>query len=428
MCFSRNLDRAIGLALAAASFGVAQAADVEWEFGADLSVAGFSNSNAYFGNDTGYLGDEIGRWQEFGLEPWVGFEIPAGKGTAFGALSVVATYTLGDDASGLTIGIQTPSDATLEQGHLGWRAEDVVSWLDGETFTVTVGSLDYSIGSGMIINDGGSDGAERGAWYLSMRKSFQEAVLVELETDTLTLEAFRLKNRPRDGGPQGEAFGVNAEVEPMPDTRIGGSLLSVDANTNTGDRLAVISGRFDRAPATGFGFSAEVVSESNDQVDALGGFVQLSYAPDGMRWAPRFSYRYAAFSGDDPLTAKDERFHELAYGYTDYGSWYQGEITGDYPLGNGNLISHLVRVELHPAETVTLNALYYRFSFDQPASFGATAADWGDELDLTVDWEYSDQLYLVGVLAWLAPGEAAVQIVGGDQDWGYAMISAAFSW
>jgi hypothetical protein len=401
---------------------------LEWRFGADLIGAGFANSNAYFGESQSYLGDEIGQWSEWGLEPQASFRMPAGVGTAFGGLSVVATNTLGNDASGLTVGIQDASEVTLEQAHLGWTATEPFDAFEGETLTVTIGNLDYSIGSGLIVDDGGSDGGEHGGWYLGMRKAFREALLVQLETEALTLEGFRLANRPRAGGTQGDLLGVNGEFRFRPDHAVGVSVLSVDTTTNSVDRLLVLSGRFDRAPATGFGVSAELVSERNQQIEASGGFAQVSYAPPAMRWSPTFAYRYAAFSGDDPATAIDERFREVAYGYTDYGTWYQGEVTGNYPLGNGNLRSHMLRMTLAPRETVTVNLIYYRFSFDEPASFGATSDDWGDELDLTIDWEVDDRLSLAGVLRVLAPGRAATEIVGGDDEWLYTMLSAAYAW
>jgi hypothetical protein len=87
--------------------------------------------------------------------------------------------------------------------------------------------------------------------------------------------------------------------------------------------------------------------------------------------------RRATFSGDDLATPLDERFREIAYGMTEWGSWYQGEITGEYALGNGNLDSRLARLTLAPTDAVTFDVLYYRFTLEQPASFGATADDWG---------------------------------------------------
>ena len=61
-------------------------------------------------------------------------------------------------------------------------------------------------------------------------------------------------------------------------------------------------------------------------------------------WKPKLSYRYAFFQGDDPATAANEAFDPLFLGFYDWGTWWQGEIAGEYFLSNSNLKSHLVRV------------------------------------------------------------------------------------
>ena len=64
----------------------------------------------------------------------------------------------------------------------------------------------------------------------------------------------------------------------------------------------------------------------------------------------------------------------LAYGYTDWGFWFQGEIAGNYPLSNTNLESNMFRVKVTPHEKVTVNLFYYNFTFDNPQSFGGVRA------------------------------------------------------
>lgn len=420
---------ATGLTVGATAADDPAPSGFEYEWGADIIGAGFFGSGSWFGESSAFLGAETDQWLEFGFEPKFSFEAPAGKGTAFGQVSAIWTYTSGDDASGLTIGLDQASEITLEQANVGWRAEDVLDSVDGETFTVTVGNLDYRIGSGMLILDGGGDGAERGGWYLGMRKAFHQSLLLQLKTDDWLLEGFRLANHPRQGGTEGDVVGANAERSFGGIGRFGGTFMHVDANLpGPPNSMNVFSLRYDLAPEEGFGISAEYAKESGDQIEAFGYFAQVSYTTSSMAWSPVFSYRFADFSGDDPLTAEDERFREVAYGYTDYGSWYQGEITGNYPLGNGNLQSHLLRMKVQPRDDLTLNVLYYQFSFNEPAALGLTSDDWGDEVDFTADWAVNDELYLIGVLAILSPGQAAVQMTGGTDDWVYAMLYASYAW
>ena len=124
-------------------------------------------------------------------------------------------------------------------------------------------------------------------------------------------------------------------------------------------------------------------------------------------------------------TAKDERFREIAYGSTDWGAWYQGEITGQYALGLGNLVSHQLRFT--GEEETTLNLLYYKFRLDEPASFGVTSKDWGDEVDVVLDWEAGSHVVVTGVFGVLFPGAAAEQYAGGSDNWIHAMAYVKFS-
>ncbi len=169
------------------------------------------------------------------------------------------------------------------------------------------------------------------------------------------------------------------------------------------------------------------MDQSSGQIDATGDYAEIGYVLESRAWSPEIRFRRARFSGDDPTTALDERFRDrvrldgldLVVPRRDHG---------EYVLGNGNLESELVRLTLTPSERITFNAMYYRFTLDQPASFGATSADWGDELNFTVDWAATEQVSVTGVLGVLQPGDAAEQIVGGGSRWLHTMLLVSYSW
>ena len=48
----------------------------------------------------------------------------------------------------------------------------------------------------------------------------------------------------------------------------------------------------------------------------------------------------------------NEAFDPLFLGFYDWGTWWQGEIAGEYFLSNSNLISHQVRAHVAPTEPV----------------------------------------------------------------------------
>ena len=392
----------------------------------DAIGAWYQSDDSWFGESEAFLGAPVDRWAEFGVEPTLSLETRAGRGSLFAALSGVYTSTVGDDAAGSTVGLADTDALTLEQAHVGWRLDDVFAALDGDTLSITAGRLDYSIGTGLIVDDGGADGGDRGGWYLGMRKSFSQSLVATLDSETWLVEVFQLKNQPRAGDTRGEARGANVEYRFGDSAALGTSYFQVDTDEPLFETLDVYSARASFSAGNGLELAAEYADEGSGQIDATGYYTEIGYALESRPWSVRF--RRARFSGDDPATALDERFREIAYGMTDWGSWYQGEITGEYALGNGNLESRLARLTLAPSIDVTVNVMYYRFTLDQPASFGATADDWGDELNFTVEWAATDLVSVTGVLGVLSPGDAAEQIVGGGSDWTHAMLLVSFSW
>ena len=397
---------------------------------ADLAVVGFLNNNSWFGQSEPFLGEDTDSWLELGFEPQLSLEAPLGKGTFFGKLSAVFTDTFGDDASGLTIGADDTHDASIEQGHIGWRMSDLFPGLEDDTFSITIGRQDYVIGTGLLIADGGGDGGDRGGWYLGMRKAFKNSAIARIASKELLAEAFYLENQPRSGGIEGDVAGGNLEYHFGDTLTLGGTYLLADANIADADELDVYSGRARWMPLTGLTLSGEYAYQKSDQIKADGWYAQAAYEAKDVSWSPVFSYRYATFTGDDPNTTdRNENFRSIAYGYTDYGSWYQGEITGNYPLGNNNLTSHLLRAKMQPSEKVTLNLTYYNFTLDHPSALdsGVTSDDWGDEVDFIVDWQATDKVYVIGVVGVLFPGKAAEQWVGGNDNWLYSMLYASYA-
>ena len=397
------------------------------DFTFDLIGAWYNGNNSWFGRSAQFLGANTDHWADIGMEPGLTYERSLGRGTLFGAVSGVYTSTTGNDASGLTVGLDNASELTLELGNVGWRVEDALDALENSTFTVTVGRQDYSIGTGLLIDDGAEDGGERGGWYLGMRKAFTESVVASLDSDRWLFELFRLENHPRRGGPLGEAYGANVEYKFREDTNLATTYMAVDSNAPGTVMLDVYSVRANWRAQSGFGLAGEYVDESSNQINATGYYGEISYAAKGA-WSPVFSYRYAHFDGDNLATPIDERFHEIAYGFSDWGAWYQGEITGEYALGNGNLVSNLFRVQLQPKEDLTINAMLYQFTLDRPLSFGVASDDWGNEVDFTVEWEVNEHVSVVGVLAKLFPGDGAKQYVGGGptDDWTHAMLYVSY--
>ena len=384
--------------------------------------AQFGQNQSWFGESHSFLNVSSSHWTEAGSEFGLKVESEVGGGALFGAVSGVYTRTSGDDASGVTEGLGHESETTLEQGHVGYRMNDVFAGLDDDAVSVRLGRFDYSIGTGMLVNDGGADGGDRGGWYIGLRKAFQNGAMVSLDSKHLNAQVFHLKNNPRRGGNQGEGNGANVDYT-FGDTGVsfGASYLNVDPQLSGVDKLDVYDARaqWQHALLPGLSFAGEFAHEKNNTIDGDGYYAQVAYAFVESAWTPAFTYRYARFDSD---------FSDIAYGFTDYGYWIQGEIAGNYPLSNVNLKSNMLRANLKPLQRVELNVFYYRFALVEPAALapGVTSDDFGDEVDITADWKATDRIDVTGVLGCLMPGDAAQQWVGGDDDWLYAMLYVSF--
>ncbi|HKX56026.1 MAG TPA: hypothetical protein VJN01_07995, partial [Xanthomonadales bacterium] len=353
------------------------AADIELHSGEQSKLvakgtviaAGFWDPDSWFGQSEEFLGANTDDWGEFGAEIGLAWEYTYDdNSTFFAEFSGLYTATGGEDASGVNTGGDDSDQADVEQAHIGWRYSDPFSGLEEDTFTLSVGRQDYRIGTGLLVVDGGSDGGENGGWYLGMRKAFQESVIASLKSSTWVAEAFYLKNRPRRGGTQGELYGANLEYTFSGGLNLGTSYMIADAKDDLTGSLDIWSGRATWNGLGGLELMSEYVIENGSGIDADGWYGQVAWNFADTAWSPWVGYRYAAFDGDNPATAEDERFREIAYGYTDYGSWFQGEITGSYPLANGNVTSHMFRLKTNPVESLTLNLFWFDFSLDHPES------------------------------------------------------------
>ena len=94
--------------------------------------------------------------------------------------------------------------------------------------------------------------------------------------------------------------------------------------------------------------------------------------------------------GRRPRDAADEAFDSLLPGFYDWGTWWQGEIAGEYFLSNSNLISHQVRLHVTPSDAFGAGLIGYVFQADQPAVVRARRSrprDLATELDAYADWK-----------------------------------------
>ena len=123
----------------------------------------------------------------------------------------------------------------------------------------------------------------------------------------------------------------------------------------------------------------------------------------------------------DPDSSDDTRkdFDPFFYGWSrGWGTWYQGEITGEYLLFNSNQKNHMLHLAASPREDLGLGLILYRFELDQREYYGTPVSSkhFADEIDVYLDWTLNDNVSISAVYAMAAPETAAKEAFGDDDN------------
>jgi hypothetical protein len=390
---------------------------------ADLGY--FTQSDSWFGNSEGYLGEKSDSWWESLIRPGldVSYTLPSTQ-TLYGQIDAVQANTFGGtDASGTNADDGDVHDLRIDHAYAGWRSGNLFSSLGEDFLDISFGRQRYTVGDGFLFTSEGQAGHNRAAYWIGGRNSADYAGIVRMKSgnwagDLVYLEADDIAKTDTRAG------GANLEYAVEKTANVGAGFYSIDSDNASRDEMQVYNVRGGIHPfafADGVAalkplrFDAEYVHEDAatglDNGDAW--HLTTSYQFEALPWQPTLSYRYASF---------DENYDPLFYGSSDWGNWYQGEILGEYVLWNSNLDSHMLKLKLQPIEPVTVNLIYFQFMLDDAQAFGVTSDDYADEYNLIVDWAVNDHLALSLVGAIAEPDEGAKQHTGGDDTWSYLML------
>ena len=396
---------------------------------ADLAV--FMQGNSWFGNSQAVLGEKSDFWWESLVRPGLeGSFTVSNYQKLYGRVDAVQANTGAEiDNGGTNIGRGAVSSLRIDSAYAGWRSGNLFSSLGEDFLDISFGRQPYSAGSGFLFSTQGGGGYERAAYYLGGRRSADYAGIIRMKSggwsgDLLYLEAdHRVDSNTKAGGAT-----IDYAFEQW--ANIGGGVYAVESDNPARDSMKIYDIRGGIKPFAGsellpalqpLQFDAEYVHE--DKADGFGQgngwYAAASYPFGQIPWKPVLTYRYASF---------DAEYDTLFYGCSDWGSWFQGEIVGEYVLWNNNLDSDMIKLKIQPLEPVTVNLIYYRFTLHDAAAFAidtaspVTSSDYADEFDIIIDWAVNPHLTLTLVGALALPGDAAVQHTGGDDDWSYLML------
>ena len=370
-------------------------------------------------------GDAV--WGEGYLEPSVGFTFDAGGGFGlFGEASAVLPATLGEgDAAGFTEG--TDADAAIEKASLGFRATLGGPAENPWVLEVSGGKQDVQIGDGWLFWDGDFDTAGDAAYWLAPRTAFDWAGTAELSNGAFGVKPFFVEGDVDND--HARVAGVDLSVE-----QDWGQLGALYANVlDSDDRVFLRDGmEMVSLRALGIGvpgvdglslsgeYTRQFGESGGTEFDGEGFYAQADYSFAGLSWPLTLTYRYARFSGDGDVTDADvDGFDPLFYGFSGgWGTWYQGEIVGEYLLFNSNQRNHMVKLALTPTKALDVGVIYYRFSLDEKNYFGTPVTDRGfaDEINVYANWTVTDNVYVYGVAGVALPRAGAKQAFGDDEN------------
>jgi len=409
---------------------------MKWTFNLDAGWGTFGFGNSLFNNPKEGVQENLSdQWFEGYVKPALsGAYTFASSSQVYGKVSAVGERTYGSVPA---VFGEDVSSFQAEDLAIGWRSGQSLS-LGDNALDVTVGRAKYQLGHGFLLYDGAAEGGSRGGFWTNARKAFQFAAIGRVKAGRHLVEGFYLdKDELPEYDTGSRLWGTNYEFSPADATTIGATYMKWFAHPEMRpgrDGLNVFNARAYSAPirrAPDLSFEFEYASERNgDALDSNAWTLQGAYELADVRWKPRLSYRYAFFQGDDSETPANEAFDPLFLGFHDWGSWWQGEIAGEYFLSNSNLKSHAVRAQVAPSESVGGGLIFYRLLADVPASYGigVTDKDIAFETDAYVDWKVNQNFTVSVVTAFADPGKAVQQATGRTKNFAYGMVYVGYSY
>jgi hypothetical protein len=393
------------------------------------AVGGVATGNTNFGAGTvrpdGDVHHDVSYGEAF-LLPKIDLSYDTGSyGTPYGGVAGVAAMSRGGDPGNFVP--ESRWDVDLDQLYAGWRSGKLLPSLGDDAVDISAGRQAFQIGDGFLIWDGHFDEHGDAAYWLAPRLAFDMTGIVKVDTKPVSGSVFYLEGDLHQDHAELAGLDLNYTNEKLGST-FGATYFQVfdadDAGSNRhGMNVADVRAWDIPVPFVSDltlrgEFAYQWGRHNGIDINANGWYVSATYSfADLLPWKPALTYRYSFFSGDNPNDDNSNAFDPLFYdGPGTWGTWFQGEIVGEYLLFNSNEIAHMVQLEVSPTESLTLGFLFFDFSLDKKNYLGTPVSDthFADEVNLYANWNVTDHIYLgiVGGLAW--PGAAAKEVFGDE--------------
>ena len=241
----------------------------------------------------------------------------------------------------------------------------------------TVGRTQYRLGHGFLLFDGAAEGGSRGGYWTNARKAFEFAAIgrVKPGASHWSRPSTSTRTSSTRATPAAGCGAPTTSSRIGENTTFGATYMKwfADPDVKPGrDGLNVFNVRAYTAPVPAVARSvvrvrvrvgAQRRRARLERVDAAGR-LRAERGRPGSR-----SSRIATRSSRATTRTRrrNEAFDPLFLGFYDWGTWWQGEIAGEYFLSNSNLISHLIRAHVTPTDAIGGGLMFFNFRLDQPA-------------------------------------------------------------
>ncbi|HTP99971.1 MAG TPA: alginate export family protein [Casimicrobiaceae bacterium] len=300
---------------------------------------------------------------------------------------------------------------------------------DGATLDLSYGQQEFTVGNGMLLWSGATNGTQRGADYLGPRTAWAIAALGKLKWGDLAVQGFYLKPNEAQADDTGTRIaGVNADWMPPGPMRLGAMYVHVPrSQIVTRDGLDVYDVRVRWHPlwaSPQFWLNGEYAWERNAAMRAEGWYAQANYNVKDWPWAPHFALQWTSLSGDEPGSAKWEGFDPLYFGNGN-PNWYQGKL-GSTLFNNTNLQTASLTATLNPSASDILELwyLYFRAAVanspleipsagEPPPTGGVPSRPLANEFDCSWTHTFNKSVNVNVIAAYAAPGSGYKQLYEG---------------
>lgn len=412
-------------------------------------------------NHSGGVGNSWGRenlsdlYWEHTVEPNVKASVNLPKESQlYGSFSMIYSAMLGHDPSGITYRGAPHSQRDdyapypdfkewfmSEEMYVGWRSGKLFEGLDDNVLDLSIGSQDYKLGSGLLLANGTDDGGFRGSYWIGSRTVFINTLIARINTNGFKFEGFYLENHPRNPDNRRRYTGMNIEYNYHDLANFGFSYINDDDyGGSLTAKTDVYDFRLDFKPLPtvlpGLSIKTEYVHQLNNKFTdtdpaaptlywygemgaktVSGGFGEIEYKFADWPWQPALSHRYSAMG---------KGFDFMNFGFKTWGTWFQGEITGEFISDTTDLFTHMTRLVVTPVDDVTVNLIHYNFRFDDPKVWGVKSSRFGNEVDLVADWSLNSTVDLAAGVETFLPDVGGKEVYGGNRMWVQGMVYASF--